>query len=349
MTRACSLLHVLLALLASLIGSHHPALAQDESPEPTPLELTQTEARDLLPLAKTELGQSFLEAAEALPPITEERTIYFRRNPLQALRANQFEALPESLQSQYKEVQAGESYIYRLYSTPVAYLRAIDIAAEAGLATVDGKRVADFGFGNIGQLRMLAALGADVVGIEIDGFLDAYLGPSDEGPVDRAATAGTGQRGSVSLAFGQFPADEDVTSKVGTGVSLFLSKNTLKLGYIHPERESDPSRLVHLGVDDETYLTKVFDCLAPGGLFLVYNLYGQQAPADEPYKPWATGEFPFDRDLTEGVGFEVIHWNVDDSEKARAMGRTLGWNKDQTDEEFAENFNAMVTVLRKPS
>lgn len=343
------MLRIPMTLFVATLATVAPAYAADEAdaPEKTPLELTREEAKALVPQAETDLGRDFLKAAEALEPLPAKRIIYYRRSPRSALRKAQYEALPESTRTDYKEVEVDEGYYYRLYSPPVAYLRALDIASQAGLESVDGKRIADFGFGNMGQLRMLAALGADVVGIEIDGFIDAWLGSEDEGPVARASFAGEGDDGSVSLAFGQFPATEDMIEKVGTGLSLFMSKNTLKLGYVHPEHEADPGQLVHLGVDDETYLRRVHDALAPGGLFVVYNLYGQQAPEGEPYRPWATGGFPFGRALTEKVGFEVVQWNADDSDAARAMGRTLGWNKDQTDEEFAKNFNAMVTVLRK--
>ena len=332
-----------LAVTAALIAL--PALAVAE---PTALETTQKEARDLHEYAHTDLGRTFLEAAAALPPMTDERIIFYRRHPRSALTRAQYDKLPEAEREQYEETRIGESHYYRLYSTPVAYLRAMDIVAQAGLKSVDGKRVADFGFGNMGQLRMLAGLGAHVVGIEIDGYHDAFLGKEDEGKYPRAPIAGDGKPGSVTLAFGQFPVTKQMTKKVGKKLSLFMSKNTLKLGYIHPEREADPSRLIHLGVDDQTYLEHVYDALEPGGYFLVYNIYGNQNPPDQPYKPWATGEFPFDRELTEKTGFEVIHWNLDDSEEVREIGMVLGWNGERSREEFADSFHAMVTLLRRP-
>jgi hypothetical protein len=325
-----------------------PAAAPDtaRAMEPTALERTRAEAKALMPVAETALGRAFLQATDELPPIEGERTLYVRRRPRAAITPETYEALGDSARKGFEATQAGEDWIYRLYSSPLAYLRALDFAAQAGLKSVDGERVADFGFGNIGQLRVLASLGADAVGVEIDGFLDALYRGSDQGEVKRAAVAGKGRAGTVALAFGQFPATPRMVDAVGKGVALFMSKNTLKLGYVHPERDANPDQLVHLGVDDETFLRRVFECLEPGGLFLVYNLYGPQAPPDQPYRPWATGGFPFPRELAERTGFEVVHWNRDDSEGARRMGRALGWNEGMTDEKFATEFNAMVPLLR---
>ena len=78
---------------------------------------------------------------------------------------------------------------------------------------------------------------------------------------------------------------------------LVLSKNTLKRGYIHPERPTEDRKLIKLGVDDRAFVQAVYDMLEPGGLFLIYNLCPAQAPPDQPYIPWADGRCPFDRRL----------------------------------------------------
>ncbi|MEM7227736.1 MAG: hypothetical protein AAF432_02870 [Planctomycetota bacterium] len=337
-------------LIGFLLLTSTAIAAQDDTTSSTYRDQLASEAMTVAPLAKTELGRAFLNAADDLSPMTERRTVYFRGADRTAISPEMFTLLGEEDRADFREMPVTESRYYGLYSTPIAYLRALECVGEAGLTNVDGKRIADFGFGNIGQLRMLASLGADVVGIEIDGVHDViYRMPSDQGAVPRSPDAGKGNEGSVTLVFGRYPTTEQIRNAVGGDLTLFMSKNTLKKGYIHPEREADPRQLIDLGVDDQTYVRSVYDALAPGGWFVIYNLYPKPAAPDEPYIPWASGECPFDRELMTTVGFEIIRWNEDDSKKARAMGRALGWNEGLTDEEFAEGFNAMVTIARKPA
>ncbi len=78
-----------------------------------------------------------------------------------------------------------------------------------------------------------------------------------------------GPDGSVELLYGFYPGDEQLAARAGDGFDVFISKNTLKKGYIHPEREADPRFLVHLGVSDEAYMQAVHDALKPGGLMIV--------------------------------------------------------------------------------
>ncbi len=319
----------------------------DDPPAPSGREKIRTEAEAVRPLAESALGRAFLDACTELPPMSP-RKVWFNREKRSALTPAAYAALPDSEKAGYQELNVTEDWYYRLYSSPLAYLRALDFAAAAGMKRADGARIADFGFGNMGQVRALASMGASVTGIEIPGMLDAmYRMSDDQGPMPRANSAGGGRPGNVRLVFGRYPSTDAITKEVGTGYDLFMSKNTLKKGYVHPARETDPRNLVHLGVDDSTYVAHVHDALKPGGLFLIYNLYGQQAAADEAYKPWATGECPFDRGLVERAGFTILRWNEDDSQAARRMGRALGWNANMDDTTFVKEFNAMVTVARR--
>jgi hypothetical protein len=335
------------ASLAVLAAAHAWSADAGDPPAPTAREKIRAEAVAVRPLAESALGRAFLDASAELPPMMP-RKVWFDRKRRSALAPEAYVALPDPDRAGYEELDVSEDWYYRLYSSPLAYLRALDFAAAAGLESIDGARIADFGFGNMGQVRALAMLGAHVTGIEIGGMLDAmYRLPDDRGPIARAKSAGRGKPGDVQLVFGQYPSTEAITHEVGSAYDLFMSKNTLKMGYIHPERDTDPRNLVHLGVDDSTYIAHVHDALAPGGLFVIYNLYGQQAAPTEPYRPWATGECPFERGLMERAGFEILRWNEDDSKTARDMGRALGWNANMDDTTFVKEFNAMVTVARR--
>jgi len=59
------------------------------------------------------------------------------------------------------------------------------------VTSVDGKRILDFGYGTVGHLRLLASLGADMVGVEVDPLLRAlYSAPGDQGAIARARQPG---------------------------------------------------------------------------------------------------------------------------------------------------------------
>lgn len=112
---------------------------------------------------------------------------------------------------------------------------------------------------------------------------------------------------------------------VGDSYDVFISKNTLKLGYIHPAREVDPLMTIDLGVDDETFLAHLHRILVPGGLAMLYNICPPEAGEDQPYIPWADGRSPFSTEAWEAAGFEVLAFSRVDNDAARAQGVTLGW------------------------
>jgi hypothetical protein len=77
---------------------------------------------------------------------------------------------------------------------------------------------------------------------------------------------------------------------------------------------------------------------------MIYNLHPRQAGPEEPYIPWADGRFPFARELCERLGFEVLAFDVDDSEAARAMGKAFGWDEQM---DLENDLFATYTLLRK--
>jgi SAM-dependent methyltransferase len=253
-------------------------------------------------------------------------------------------ALDDSARARLVSRTYDDHFFYNTrYGTPLAYARPLEILAGAGLADLAGRRILDFGYGSIGHLRLMASLGAIAVGVEVDPLLPVlYSDPGDQGTV--RASSGEGQ---LLLLDGQFPADDKVTGAVGEGYDLFLSKNTLKNGYLHPTQPVDPRRLVHLGVDDTTFVRTIFRILKPGGRALIYNLSPAPSKPGEPYKPWADGRSPFSREMWRAAGFKVLVFDKDDSRPARAMARALEWDKGGMDVE--KDLFGLYTLVEKPA
>jgi len=246
-----------------------------------------------------------------------------------------------------KKEYGEEFYYYTGYGSPLVYARLLDIATAAGgINDFAGKRVFDFGYGTVGQLRLMASLGADAVGSEVQPVFQAlYSEPGDKGVIKGRS----GTDGKVTLVHGKWPTDETVRTAVGSGYDLFTSKNTLKRGYVHPEREADPRQLIDLGVGDEAYVRAIFDILKPGGHAIIYNLCPAPAPPDQPYIPWADGRCPFDRELLERVGFEVIAFDADDSAAAYDYWFAIGYNRGKSRDELSKELFAHYTLLRRPA
>ena len=303
------------------------------------------EAESLSPTLENDLARQFAAAVRELPPIPP-RVIYYDEQERHYYAPRAIESLdPTTRERLVEKAIDQERYYYTKYGTPLAYARALDLAARHGFPSAEKKRILDFGYGTIGHLRLLATLGADTVGVDVDTFLEALYGrPDDQGDV----RGRNGKLGHLKLVSGHWPTDANVKQAVGQGFDLFLSKNTLKNGYIHPERDVDPRRLVHLGVDDETFVRAVFDLLNPGGVALIYNISPAPAPPDKPYIPWADGRCPFARNLWESVGFRVIAFDADDSQAARAMGRALGWDQGEGAMDLENDLFAHYTIARKP-
>lgn len=338
---------IAVAVSMTMLGASTPAMDEPAAapPQRTVLQVLQDEAAALRPLTQSAAASQLLDAVVDLPSV-DPRVVYHNRATRDALSEEAWQELDEDSRAGYERVELGDRFYYNTrYGTPLAYVRAYDLVASHGIAGFDGKRVFDFGYGSIGHLRLLASVGTNMVGVEVDPLLrEVYSHDADTGLIPRSSTAGEGTPGSITLHHGFFPADPELTQAVGTGYDLFISKNTLKKGYIHPEREVDPRMLVHLGVDDETYVRALHDMLNPGGYVMIYNLYPAPAAEDEPYKPWADGRSPFPRELFEAAGFQIIAYNTDDTAAARTMGIALGWDEQMN---LETDLFAMYTLLRK--
>jgi hypothetical protein len=294
-------------------------------------------------LAASDLARRFLAEASKLPEITP-RTVFCDKERTACFTSAEAAPLSAEAKRGLVTYPVDSSFYYATrYDTPLSYLRALDVLAGAGLTSLEGKRVLDYGYGMIGQLRIFAMLGARVTGIDVDPMLRAlYSEPGDQGPFGAAG-------GSVTLVNANFPKDEPARAKIEGPYDLFIAKNTLKRGYVHPERPVPARRRIDPGVDDALFVRLLFDRVAPGGLLLIYNICPAPAAEGQPYIPWADGRSPFERSLLESTGFVVLAYDRDDTASARAMARALEWDKSEERVDIEHDIFALYTLLRRPS
>ncbi len=314
------------------------------------------EANALMPLAQSDVAKRFLSATDSLPSMSP-RTVYVNEMTREYFSPREAAALPEATRVRLNKTELDEfRYYYTKYGSPLAFFRALDIASSTGVSDVAGKRILDFGYGSIGHLRLLASLGADVTGVDPDSYLDAlYSDSNDQGPAHPAASRGRSLfagRGSITLAHGYYPKDAQMVARVGQGYDIIFSKNTLKRGYIKPERKADKRQLIDLGVSDEVFLKTLAGALNPGGKIVIYNLYPTPSGAKEVYKPHADGRSPFTREQYEKAGLKVLAFEAEDNAAIRRIGRALKWDKNEKGEpidNLETNLFAMYTVLERVS
>src|SRR5262245_2477947 len=188
-----------LVALALAFATPAPARAADTRSR---VEQLQAEAKALAPLCKTPLARGFLTAVPKLPSV-QPRTVYRDSARTRAWSAREAEQLPDSTRAKLVARTLDEKFYYDTrYGSPLAYARALEVLGQNGVKSVKGLRVADFGCGMLGQLRLLAENGATTIGIDVDPLLPAlYSESGDQGAVGA---------GSVTLATGQWPATDEM-------------------------------------------------------------------------------------------------------------------------------------------
>lgn len=327
--------------LALLLVAACASAAAAEAPPPGAAALARlrADADSLRPLAASSLTRAFLDATSSLRS-QAPRTLWRDSSRTKWWSDHEARALPDSARARLIPRELDEGFFWNTrYGSPLAYMRALEIAARHGFTSLEGKRVADFGCGMVGHLHLMAARGGDVVGIDVDPMLHAlYSEPGDLGAMGR---------GRVRLAIGQWPAEPAIVEEVGEGLDLFLSKNTLKNGYLHPAEPVEPRLLVHLGVSDSAFVSHLARSMRRGGLVVIYNLSPAPAPPGKPYIPWADGRCPFPREMWAAAGFEVLAYDEDDGVAARAMGHALGWDAGESGMKLESDLFAHVSVFRR--
>ena len=194
------------------------------------------EAERLAPLVETEAARELLEAVGYLTPARE--AVVYRATAGGYLAAAYTQGEYDALGAAEREgLQAlpvdTRTWYHTFYGSPLASLRAFDLAAGHGIDSYREKRVLDFGFGSVGQLRLLAAAGAEAVGTEVMPTLRAiYADPDAQGVVHGA----DGRKGRVRMVFGRWPAETDVVGAVGGAFDLSSSTAKFTATSRHPAK-----------------------------------------------------------------------------------------------------------------
>ncbi len=332
-------------LLWALSSNPHSLQAADPAARPGALAELTRDARALEPLVTSSLAKDFLKATATLPVI-RPRAVFLDESTKRYVTEATANTFKPDLKNKLKRVELDDSYYWNTkYGSPLAYARPLELLGQRGTETVAGKKILDFGYGTVGHLRLLASQGARVTGVDVDPLLSTlYSDPGDQGTVQNPH----GPSGQIRLIEGRFPAEERTKAAVEGDYDLIISKNTLKKGYVHPERPVEPRRLLDLGVDDGAFVTVLYQALKPGGKVLIYNLSPAPSPPGQPYKHWAEGACPFARELWQDAGFRIVAFDQDDSEAARALGRALGWNGGDSPIDLDSDLFARYSLMEKP-
>lgn len=344
----------LAATAGQALGQTSPTpSAQTAAPTTTPtptVDALRQQATALMPLVKANAAIELLKAVPLLPE-PPSRTIYRNREKGIAMTAAEWNALPDAERGTLTpRVYPPEFFYSSGYGSPFVFARVLDLAGKHGFQSLHGKKVMDFGAGAIGHIRTMALAGASAHGVDVEPVLKAlYSEPEDQGQITGA------KPGEAWMHIGKWPADIEIVKKVGSGLDLITSKNTLKDGYIHPKppegKTVDPKQIITLGVDDATFLKHVHDALKPGGLLVIYNICPAQSdPKDlsKPYIPWADGKSPFSREQFAAAGMEVLELDVIDADWAISAFTALGYTQGASKEDLSKTYFCWYTVAQRP-
>jgi hypothetical protein len=325
------------AIMFVVVGcaNQTPSIAPSVPPSAAVVAL-QKQANAIQPLAKSVAAKEFLQGAAALRT-KESRIVYTRASDRTTITPDAFASLKPDAQTGFEKKTYGDEFYYAtFYGSPVAYMRAIDVVGERGIASLNNAKILDIGYGAIGGPRMLAGAGARVSAVDVDSLLPALYRET----VDQGAIAGfDGRVGNLTLFDGVYAGGTTLTKLIGGGFNVIVTKNTMKNGYMKPP--AGRKALVDFGATDDVLLDTIYEALAPGGLFLIYNISG----AFDPARPATDGKSPFTRDQFAKANLQVIAFEENDDAAMRAMGKSLGWETPGTD--ITKTFFSLYTLVQR--
>jgi len=303
------------------------------------------EAEGLMPLIETDAVRQFLAEVRELPEIRTRRIYVYQSATPSAIPALEFEMAPEHIKAALKPQNIDITKYYQtVYGSPLAYARPLDLlAGVAEWDSFNSKKILDFGYGQIGQLRLLAQTGADVTGIESSTMISSiYTLPDDTGEIAGAS----GNTGSIALHQGYWPAGQFAREKVGTGYDLIMARNVLRKGPMDLDVQVRPELRVRLRSSNEMFLARTNEALNMGGYALVYNIGGAGPELWEQF-PASDFSCPFTTEQWEAAGFELIANNMDDDEPMREVAKALFLDRGPNGINLETQMYATYTIARK--
>ncbi len=304
-----------------------------------------TQADRVGPLVESALAREFVEETRALPSIEPFQIYVLPATVPEAVTVAQYDALPPQAKEPLSPMTIQTPRYYQtIFGPPLAYARPLDlVATEGGMDTLDGKKVLDFGYGQLGQVRLMAQCGADVVGADVSSLLAALY----ERESNVEVTGSTGKTGSITLHQARWPAGPRAIDLVGEGYDLFLARDVLRNGRMDPQAQLDPAHAVTLGVYPEYFLAQLNRILKPGALAMIYNT-GRYAPED-----WADRALgadirsPFTPEQWQAAGFDVIALDKDDDDAMRTLAYAVDMHKGDNGIDPEKHVFARYTLVRK--
>ncbi|RNC82450.1 MAG: methyltransferase domain-containing protein [Phycisphaera sp.] len=315
----------------------------DWSPEALAAEAARVEE-----VVGNEAVLEWLGKAKELPEVKGATLFVGPREPggfdREVYTAQQATDFSESDLIDFREVTYGPTRYYATnYGSPIAYAPALIAAAEAGgFDSFRFKRVLDFGYGQIGQLEMLARCGATVCGVEADPVIDTLYRSTRLSDV---VVAEDGTRGSLTLALGEWFSDWRLRQKLGGRFDVIIARNVLKRGYVQPEEPMPGFDPIDIGGEPEDAARAIYNALEEGGVAVVYNLGGGAwRGEDGSYNAPADVRDPLGREAWEAAGFEIVHYQANGSQLMRKVASLIS----QKDLSEFDLYNVLYTVVRKP-
>lgn len=285
------------------------------------------EADKLSKIVKETLSKDFLKKVVALEEAPVKTIMYYDKENRKAYTESEYESLQVKPEGAKKREYNDKFYYYTGYGSPLSYVSTLEILGKHGFKIKKNTNIIDFGFGYIGHLSLFTKMGANKVsGVEVSPILEALY---------------KNREGNLNLVYGMFPYDKNVVDKVGKGYDLFVTKNTLKKGFITPEKERGIKPMIDFKVSHEDFVKSVYDILKKGGYMLIYNIHNS---AEKDYKPWKDGRSPYEISLYEKVGFKVLSFNEDHTDFIKLMAKALGWEKSM---DIENDLFATYTLVQK--
>jgi hypothetical protein len=327
------LIQTLAATALVAVSSAAPSLTEDH-----PLQSLLNDAEQLREIYTSPQAKQMLDQVEHLP-VCEPRTIYASFRPNKAFNEDEYNNLSEEQQQKLRKLDITPiDYYSTFYGSPLVYARTLDLLHQhAPDFTINNTNIIDLGYGQLGQLRLWAQMGAHVTGIEIDPILTAiYDDCQAVGDLEEPNT------GSLTLIEGSWPNEESARTQVGDGYDLFISRNLLKRGYVKPEK-LNPNFPPPVGweMSDAEMLGHLYDILSPGAIVIIESL----GPKPDPQKPWSDISNPWPESAWTKAGFQILAHDQDESTYARTMGAALGWDERMN---LETDLFAVYSMYRKP-